>query len=116
MKKKYLVFDSVTEGEIRVEIDHSFENIDRILKQMVEFWANTSEDLEREGGNYLKCWLKILLDEILNNGIGDSLEKQLEYFEEVEGFYPLDGTYGIRLLQISSPIFDKENYNIIELK
>lgn len=116
MKKKYLVIDEVTEGEIRVEIDHSFENIDVNINNMVQFWANTVEDLERENGDYLKCWLKILLDEILHNGVGDSLQRQLEYFQDCEGFYPLDGTYGIRLLQIYSPIFDKENYNIIELK
>lgn len=116
MKKKYLVIDSLTDGEIRVEIDHSFENIDVNIKNMVEFWANTVEDLERENGDYTKCWLKILLDEILNNGIGDNLQRQLEYFQDCEGFYPLDGKYGITLFDVSNPIFDKENYNIIELK
>lgn len=112
MKKKYVVEHAPTGANIIVEIDHSFENLDRNIKDMVDFWSNSKEKLSNEKGDYTRTWLKMLLTEILNNECGESRSKQLEYFQDCEGFYPLDGSYGITLIDVSYPIFDEDDFDI----
>lgn len=40
MKKTYVVDHDVTGASIIVEIDHSFENFDKNIKEMVDFYGS----------------------------------------------------------------------------
>lgn len=112
MKNKYVVEHAPTGANIILEIDHSFENLDKNIKDMVEFWSGYLYKLKYEKGDYTRTWLKMLLTEILNNECGENISKQLEYFQNCEGFYPLDGSYGITLIDVSYPSFDEDDFNI----
>jgi hypothetical protein len=70
----------------RVVIDE--EKAAPFIKEMVEFWANYGERLTAAKGSYTKAWLMMLGRFILRNSKPPKDE---------EGWYPLDGSYGIKL-------------------
>ncbi len=73
-----------------VEVDESLAA--GPIKEMVEFWMNWEESLAANGGNYTTTWLKSLGMFILRNHRPP---------KDDEGWYPLDGTHGIRLVDFT---------------
>jgi len=61
------------------------------MKETVEFWADWEDDLKRAGGDYMAVFFRSLMLFFLNN-------KRLpcEDSHEDEGWYPLDGSHGIK--------------------
>lgn len=82
----------------RVEIDDS-ETARAAIKEMVEFWAWWQTALAKDGGDYTRCWLRKLAQYILHNG---------QPPRDEEGWYPLDGSKGIKLLGSWAWEFDPE--------
>lgn len=86
----------------RVEIDDS-ETARAAIKEMVEFWAWWETALAKDGGDYTRCWLRKLAHYILANG---------QPPRDEEGWYPLDGSKGVKLLNFWPWEFDPEQTTI----
>ena len=61
------------------------------IKEMVEFWSDWEKRLAANGGDYIKAWLKQLGMFILRNHCRPNDKND-------EGWYPLDGSHGIKLV------------------
>lgn len=59
------------------------------IKEMVEFWGAWEDRLAFNKGDYMRTWLKQLGRYIFHHGKPPANE---------EGWYDLDGTYGIKLI------------------
>lgn len=67
------------------------------IKEMVDFWSGGPDRLRRNKGDYTRTWLKQLGCYIFFNEKAPVNE---------EGWYPLDGTEGIKLLGFTP--FDRD--------
>jgi hypothetical protein len=78
-----------------------------LIREMVEFWANSISRVSAAGGSHTIAWLKLLAGFFLKNG---RLPK------DDEGWYDLDGTNaGIKVTWSCMPDFDDENIQIKEI-
>lgn len=73
------------------------------IKEMVEFWSMWKKDLADVKGDYVKCWLIKLSQYLLRNNRVPKNE---------EGWYDLDGSKGIKLLNFWEWEFDSEQTEI----
>jgi hypothetical protein len=87
----------------RVEIDDS-ETARTSIKEMVEFWAFWKTALAKDGGDYARCFLRKLAHYMLASGMIPRGE---------EGWYPLDGSRGIKVLKFWPFEFDPEQTSIV---
>jgi hypothetical protein len=102
MTKKYKIQHTENYWEMEVEIDH--ENADKHIKDLAEFWAGWEHDLRVCGGDYTKLFLRNLAYKVWREMVSHdwSLNGVLSLFEGVEGWYQMDGTYGIRIISADS--------------
>lgn len=63
---------------------------DEVIKEMVDFWADAPSWLAENKGDYTKTWLKLLGRFILDR-------RRLPQKDD-EGWYPLDGSFGIKVV------------------
>jgi len=68
------------------------------IKEMVEFWGWWEEALANSEGDYTRCWLRQLATFLLYEGHIPEANR--------EGWYPLDGSYGIKVYGFSCLRFD----------
>lgn len=85
-----MIYEIEFDGQLlaRVSIDDS-DAAKSAIKEMAEFWAGWRERLAAANGDHTKCWLAQLGKRILRYGCAPKDE---------EGWYPLDGSHGIRVL------------------
>lgn len=123
MKKKYFVEHTGLCGSITLEINHSFlhkngDDINKMIKSMVDFWSNSSNRLLQNEDDYLKTFLKYLCEKCMRILSADnlSLTGLIKEFDDAEGWYNMDGEYGFKLIGFSEPDFDNQDlYEISEL-
>lgn len=101
MKTYTLEYDSYELA--RVQIDPA--TADQPIKEMVEFWACWEWRLKRCGGDYTKTFLTMLAKRILNHG---------DVPKDEEGWYPLDGSNGVKVLSVTPYEYDHDLIEITE--
>ena len=111
MKNNYKISHPYLDFSIEVEIDHS-EKVDEYIKQMVQFWTDWEYNLEQEEGDYTKSFLKQLFDEIfgIQANRNHSTNGIISEFKNKEGYCPLEGSYGIKLIHVDT--FNLESYEL----
>ncbi len=77
------------------------------IREMVEFWMGWERKLKHTEGDYTKCWLIQLARYVLQHG---------ETPEGSEGWYPLDGSYDIKLIWSGTVDIDDDLITIEEDK
>jgi hypothetical protein len=75
------------------------------IKEMVDFWSGNEHRLDENNGDYTKTWLKQLTYQILFTGRPPA--------KDDEGWVPLDGSCGIKLIRWERYEFDE---SMIEVK
>ena len=76
------------------------------MKEMVEFWSNWESRLQDNDGDIKITWLKQLGAFILRNG---------EIPKDEEGWYPLDGTKGIKITYFDYFQPDQDEIEIVPI-
>jgi len=76
------------------------------IKEMVQFWGNWEQRLLNNNGNYIKTWINQLISHIIYSGKPPD--------KDDEGWVPLDGLYGITLVNWSRYEFDEDLVEIEE--
>jgi hypothetical protein len=128
--KKYKVEHTPTYGEVEVEIDFDF--VSRIknetgeedypvmlcIQEMVNFWSGSEQRLDENEGDYVKTFLKQLCREVISITASRNLSTYgvIEQMKGEEGWCPLDGSCGIKLVSQSEPeLYDQEDFEITEV-
>ena len=108
MIKKYKVSHD-SGAEMTVEIDHSIMT-ENELHELNNFWSGAKDRLSDEDGNILEVALKLLLERVLSVQFEGGLNTQgvINAFDwdyphgngGQEGYPKLDGSIGIKLLDV----------------
>ncbi len=85
MKTYNIIYDDQQIARVFIDEAKSRE----IVKEMVEFWSGWKERLRNDRGSYIISWLKLLGSQILHSGAPR---------KDDEGWVPLDGSCGIKLV------------------
>lgn len=125
-KKIYVVRHEPTFGEVSVEIDFDKTNTMSnnevpmlvTIQAMVLFWTDGEELIDYFGGDYVKAFLKKLCQKCLALELEyyRNTEGIIDLFFKEEGYIPMDGSMGIRLVSVSGmELSEAEDYDIKEL-
>lgn len=115
MKMSYGIEYGPTWWECTVEIDHNDETLANI-KSMVEFWMGWEDRLETNDGDYTKTFLQQLAREIC------MIEVEFNYnlvgvtgeFNNREGWCKMDGSMGIKIVNVDDFEFEHRQYEVGE--
>ena len=126
--KKYYIEHGPTNGGVAVEIDMSktildatinhFQGIERLLADMILFWSGGQERLDENNGDILKTFLIQLCNRCILFLAEDELNTEglISKFNGLEGWYPMDGSFGIRITSCSAPELEHQpDYDINEI-
>lgn len=129
--KTFRVEHTLTYGEIEVEINLDFIGkiknkkgeekqypIMESIKSMVDFWTGSEKRLDDNDGDYLKTFLKQLCQEVISivSNSNLSVNGVIDEMKDSEGWCPMDGSCGIKLLSVTKPDFSTQHeYEITEL-
>lgn len=128
MKKTYTVAYGPTFWECQIAIDEDFkvpfinqttnepEDTRWAIKEMVEFWAWWEERLEKNEGDYTKTFLQMLARKICTLQADDQypLEAMIKWFSDKEGWFDMDGTWGIEILSFDDFEFQYHEFEVME--
>jgi hypothetical protein len=108
----YTVVYGPTWWECMIKIDHGHVitvggteekwSIDRAMQEMIIFWSDGKERLKLNEGDITKTFLQQLAREIcfILADYDYSLEGLIEKFNDREGYWPMDGSNGITIMEI----------------
>jgi len=111
MKRVKISFDW---WEAEVEIDESEKTLE-IMRSQIMFWMDGEKELVRYDGNAEKAYLKMLGQELLPMSREYNLSGILSEFEDLEGWAPLDGSFGVKLISVDSWYFEKNDIRLEQL-
>lgn len=123
-KQKFTV-EHACGGEITVEIDFDYQfkpfrpevkSVKEAIVEMVEFWANWKTDLKENGNDYVKTFLKKLCYKVLCLEVEYQCNESgiIRKINEEEGYYPIDGSVGIKLISVTGIDFEEQDDYTIE--
>jgi len=84
-----------------VEIDGKKPTLN-MMRSQVLYRPNGERLINRAGDNIEMAYLKILTEEIISKVIDEDIGDVINHFDELEGFVPIDGSFGIKLVSIDS--------------
>ena len=93
------------------EIDRSDKTIET-MKDQILFWMSGEDRIEKEGGDIEKAYLKMVSQEMIDETMRFNLKGILSYFEDAEGYAPLNGEYGVKLISVDNWKFDEDDFFI----
>jgi hypothetical protein len=96
----------------RVEIDT--ERAAKLIQEMVNFWSESEYRLNENGRDYLRTWLKQLGAFILRNGRAPVISSLGQPVGD-EGWCKLDGTHGIKVINVEPFEPDEDGITIEEV-
>lgn len=110
--------------ECRIEIDPDFETgnehlpttIDAI-ENSVDFFDGSKDDLAQFDGDYIKTYAMQLARElcIMQVQQGLILEALIDDFKNKEGWFPIDGSWGVRVLNADDFTFSSGEFMVEEV-
>lgn len=126
---KFKVFDvdhEPTGGMIRVEIDDTViydagdygkKTVDDAMREMVLFWSDSKRRLRDNNDNVLDAFLKMLcqIALVIAQDRNYNHEGVIKALKGEEGWYPLDGSAGIKLIKVELMELDEQkDYTIFK--
>ncbi|NOX64641.1 MAG: DUF2528 family protein [Chlorobi bacterium] len=94
---------AATNGIVEIEINFNIRDTKRRIMDMVMFWDGWEELVISENGDFAVALCKDLAkNAILNYIDGFTLEGVINNFETANGWQPMDGSTGFRIVSINS--------------
>lgn len=84
------------------------------MEEAVRFWVCGDERLEQSEGDVMQAYFKLLCQEMIVESIELNKVGMLRHFKEAEGWFPLDGSKGVTLLDVSGFKFEPAFFNVVE--
>jgi hypothetical protein len=74
----------------------------KIIEQVIRFWTGAQKRIEQNEGNISKTFLQQLGREIFLLKLRDNFTTKnlIDKFLELEGWIPMDGSYGIKITDV----------------
>lgn len=89
-----------------------------VIKAMVEFWTDWEFLLEMCDGDYTQAFLKQLANETLRIVCEHncSVKGVIDQFKNREGWAPMNGTFGIEIMEVDYSEPDDTEFTVKEVK
>ena len=128
MIKKYAIQHESTWARIVVEVDLEFEYVingagekyktEMAIKDMVDFWTGSEERLADNDEDYLRTFLKQLCEHVMRMLATSNWNEKgvIDAMMDEEGWCPMDGSCGIKIVSVSEMEFNQDDFEISELK
>jgi len=99
-----------------IEIDFNHPDVVDKIKNMVEFWSGWEDLLYDNDEDYVKAFLKMTGADIQRVALERDYNTQgvRSAYDDREGWYKMDGTDGITILQHSTIEWDEDDFEIEE--
>lgn len=97
-----------------VEIDDIPETYQYMEDQLL-FWSGGEDRIDREDGDVESAYLRMLGEAIITKSTRLTVQGIIRHFAEAEGWVPLDGSFGIRLVTVDTWEFESDEFLIQEL-
>lgn len=126
--KKYAIMHEPTWGRVVVEVDLEFEyevsasgekyKTEQAIKDMVDFWTGSEERLGDNDGDYLNTFLKQLCEHVMRMLATSNWNEYgvIDAMMDEEGWCPMDGSCGIKIVSVSEMEFNQDDFEILEIK
>lgn len=121
-----MVEHAPTGARIKVEIDFDFVrkmdeteswDMNRMIREMVEFWVGGEDRVVENNGDYVKTYLIQLCSLCIELYDSLGVKKLIQEVNDSEGYFNVDGSDGIKLIEFNEPEFDnQEDFEITEMK
>ncbi len=123
MPTVYKLLHLTTGAELFIEYeekDFSYQlcdwNTTSLVEKSVQFWFGYENLLIDSENNYLQCFLTLIMREIIHcnpsrNAL--SIDEIIALFSNKEGFPPLDGSCGIKIVGYTIPDFSDHSSYIL---
>tara|TARA_R110002072_G_scaffold299355_1_gene474683 strand:+ start:379 stop:744 length:366 start_codon:yes stop_codon:yes gene_type:complete len=111
MKKVKVTFDW---WEMLVEINPCDKTLAGMKEQLL-FWTGGEGCIDAEDGDIESAFLKMLAAEILPLSQEYNLRGINNYFNEAEGWLPVDGTFGVKVIDLSAWEFMRHEMDVDEI-
>jgi hypothetical protein len=113
MKKQYQL--TYADGyDMTVEVDHSILT-DEKAHELNNFWSGAQDRIDRRRGDIIETVLTMLCVEFMQLSV-EHLDPEAAFNNgEVEGWPPLDGSWGIKLVHYEPFEFESALVDVMEL-
>ncbi|NTZ82386.1 DUF2528 family protein [Burkholderia metallica] len=98
--------------EVVVEVDHDVMTEAKLL-ELVRFWSNGEDDIERHGP--LNAFLRLFAAAFLAETVSSVDPKGSFNAGRVEGFPAVDGSAGLRVLSYDDFAFEADDIDVLEV-
>ena len=98
-----------------LEIDDSESTLSTMRDQLL-FWTNGQERIKDSNGNIELAYLRMIGRELMLNSMEFNIKGVLEHFKGLEGYAPLDGSHGVKLLSVDSWQFEECDFYIRKIE
>lgn len=106
MKRYKAIIAGLYDWECVVEIADGPETAEAV-RQMVDFWSGAEERLDRFSGDYNRALVSQIACCLIVLSIKMDASSAIEALGEREGYCPLDGSRGIRVVSTDEWEFDE---------
>lgn len=107
MKTKKIVYDMWWEAVVEIA-----DNAEPFMREQLLFWSDGQSLIDDADGDVETAFLKFLGESLLYESMDNSLYGILKEWEKREGWYPLDGSYGVKLTHIDEWEFNRNDFQI----
>lgn len=110
-KQYQIVFDW---WDALLEISDDQETEEAIKKQLLSF-SDGEKLLNSENGDVIQAYLKQMSTQLITASIDCTLSGVVKLFQDKDGFVPLDGSKGLKLLSIDNWVFHLSGFEFEEV-
>lgn len=108
MKRKKIVYEW---WEAVVEI--ADDSTDK-MKEQVQFWVHGEQWIKEADGDVELAYLRMLGQSLIAESMQWNLYGILKEWENREGWYPLDGSGGVKLVSVDRWEFSDDDFQVLD--
>lgn len=130
MLKIYKIENFTNNWSCTIEVNEEFLILDQCkpdqpyntlmaMKEMVLFWTDGDKSLEENDGDVTKTFLQQLAREITIIQISNNynLKGVISEFRNMEGWCQMDGSYGLKIIDVDDPpFFEHREFEVEEVE
>ncbi|MCW3642509.1 DUF2528 family protein [Burkholderia cenocepacia] len=109
--KKYVLTHDFS-YEIVVDVDHDILTEEKLC-DLVRFWSEGDADIERNGP--LQAFLKLFAARFFAATVEEISPKDAFNAGRIEGFPPVDGSSGLRVVEYDEFSFEADDIDVLEI-
>lgn len=110
-KQYQIVFDW---WDALLEISDNQETKEAIKKQLL-FFSDGQKLLDAENGDVIQAYLKQMSTQFITASIDCTQSGVMKLFQDKDGFVPIDGSKGVKLLSIDNWVFHLSDFEFEEV-